>query len=61
MIGLTAFGVSNMQLGDIVNIKYLSNEGIEVVSDSSTRFSIYQIEYNKDTNGIATTMYLAEV
>lgn len=61
MIGMTVFGTSNMQLGDIVKIKYLSNEGVDVIADPDTRFTIYQIEYNKSVDEITTTMFLAEV
>lgn len=61
MIGMTSFATSNLQLGDIVKIKYLSNEGVDVIANPDSRFVIYQIEYNRSLEGITTTMFLAEV
>ena len=61
MIGLSTFGTQNLQLGDIVIIKYLSKEGIDVVVPESKRFVIYQIEHTQKSEGPTTTMYLAEV
>lgn len=60
MIGLKAFGLENVQLGDIANIKYLNNDGVNVVSDQGKRYVVYQIEYNKTNSGPETTLYLAE-
>jgi hypothetical protein len=61
MIGLTTFGTQNLQLGDIVYVKYLSKEGIDVIVPESKRFVIYQIEHSQKSEGPSTTMYLAEV
>lgn len=61
MIGLTTFGTQNLQLGDIVSVKYLSKEGIDVIVPESQRFVIYQIDYSQKSEGPETTMYLAEV
>lgn len=61
MIGLSTFGTQNLQLGDIVSVKYLSKEGIDVVVPESKRFVIYQIEHSQKSEGPSTTMYLAEV
>lgn len=61
MIGLEAFGVLDLQLGDIVNIKYLSNDGIQPVAKEDELFVIYQIENNYDSSsGPKTTLFLAE-
>lgn len=59
--GANVFGIENLQLGDIVTIKYVSNEGIDVVTDENTRYVIYQIDYSKETQGPSTVVYLAEV
>lgn len=61
MIGLSTFGTQNLQLGDIVSVKYLSKEGIDIVVPESKRFVIYQIEHSQKSEGPSTTMYLAEV
>lgn len=61
MIGLSTFGTQNLQLGDIVSVKYLSREGIDVIVPDDMRFVIYQIEHSQKAEGPETTMYLAEV
>ncbi len=61
MIGINTFATSNMQLGDIVKVNYISNEGINVVTDPDKRFVVYQMDYAKGANGYNNTMYLAEV
>ena len=61
MIGLSTFGTQNLQLGDIVFVKYLSKEGVDVIVPESKRFIIYQIDYSQKSDGPSTTMYLAEV
>ena len=61
MIGLTSFATQNLQLGDIVTIKYLSNDGIDIVVPETSRFVIYQIEHSRKFDDVSTTMYLAEV
>lgn len=59
-VGINAFAVNNLQLGDIVNIDYV-REGVDVISDESKRYVVYNIEYKKDIQGIQYTIYLAEV
>lgn len=61
MIGLSTFGTQNLQLGDIVSVKYLSGEGIDVIVPENMRFVIYQIDHSQKSEGPSTTMYLAEV
>lgn len=61
MIGLSTFGTQNLQLGDIVSVKYLSKDGIDIIVPESKRFVIYQIEHSQKSEGPSTTMYLAEV
>jgi hypothetical protein len=52
-----------MQLGDIVNIDYKDEqgEGVDIISPDTKRFVIYNMEYQKDSNGLSTTLYLVEV
>ena len=61
MIGAKLFGVENIQLGDIVKIKYINRDSVNIISDENTRFAVYHIEYTKDENGPQTTVFLAEV
>jgi hypothetical protein len=61
VIGVNVFGIENLQLGDIVTVKYTSNEGIDVISDQDTRYVIYQIDYSKQEQGPSTVVYLVEV
>jgi hypothetical protein len=59
-VGVSAFGVPHLQLGDIVNINYKSSD-VDIVANSSTRFAVYNIEHQKSSGSIQTTLYLAEV
>ena len=61
MIGARLFGVENIQLGDIVKIKYINSDNINIISNPDMRFTVYHIEYVKDENGPSTTVFLAEV
>jgi len=61
MIGVNTFATSNLQLGDILKVNYISNDGINVITDPNKRFVVYQIDYSKGANGYNNTMYLAEV
>ena len=61
MIGARLFGVENIQLGDIVQIKYINSDSVNIISDPDLRFTVYHIEYAKDENGPNTTVFLAEV
>ena len=61
MIGASVFATQNLQLGDIVYVKYLSKDGVDVVTSDKKRFVIYQIEHSQKFEGPSTTMYLAEV
>lgn len=60
-IGLTAFGTQMLQLGDLVNVSYKNNEGIDVIAPESTKFVIYNIQYDKSSGQNNMTLYLAEV
>ena len=60
LVGLNTFATFNLQLGDLIKINYKNNEGIDLISDESKNFVVYNIEYTKDTNGENMTMYLVE-
>lgn len=59
-IGINAFAVPHLQLGDIVNISYKDN-GINIISPETTRYVVYNIEYSKQSGSINTVIHLAEV
>ena len=62
-IGLNTFATTNLQLGDIVNIDYKDEQGdgIDIISPETKRFVVYNMEYQKDSGGLTTTLYLVEV
>jgi hypothetical protein len=61
-VGVATFAVPHVQLGDIATINYVSNDGVDVVSGSDTRYVVYAIEYNKASEGSSNyNVYLAEV
>ena len=60
-IGLAAFGLDNIQLGDIVNIKYLNQDGLDVIVDDTMNFVVYQIEESYSENGPSMTLFVVEV
>jgi hypothetical protein len=60
-VGVKIFGASTMQLGDIVNIDYQTDSGVDQVLPSDSRFVVYNIEYSNDGTGPSVTAYLSEV
>ena len=60
-IGLNIFAIPTLQLGDIVTVDYKDNNDVEIVTSSSTRFVVYNIEYQRNSNGPLMTIYLSEV
>jgi len=61
LIGLEVFSMPTLQLGDIVNINYKDENGLDLVTSASTKFVIYQIEYSKSLDGPNMILYLSEV
>lgn len=61
LVGINTFATQNLQLGDIIEINYKNNDGVDVISDPSKRFVVYNIEYSKNASDETMTMYLAEV
>ena len=60
-VGVDIFSMPILQLGDIVNINYINNEGLDVVASPTTRFVVYNIDYSKTIDGPNMTVYLSEV
>jgi hypothetical protein len=60
-VGVKLFGASVLQLGDIVNIDFKTNEGVDQVLPASSRFVVYNIEYSNQGSGPEITAYLSEV
>ena len=61
LVGLNTFATFNLQLGDIIKINYKNNDGLDIISDTSKRFVVYNMEYSKSLGQENMTMYLAEV
>ena len=60
-IGVNIFSIPTLQLGDIVTIDYKNLTGLDLVTDSSSRFVVYNIEYSRSLEGPSMTLYLSEV
>lgn len=59
-VGIKLFANPSIQLGDIVKIDY-SKDGVSQLASPATRFIVYNIEYNKTSEGPDMTVYLSEV
>jgi len=60
-VGMNIFSIPTLQLGDIVTINYKDSSGLDLVSKDSSRFVVYNIEYQRSENGPNMTIYLSEV
>ena len=60
-VGLRIFSTPTIQLGDIVNIEYKDENGVNQIAPSTTRFVVYNIEYAKTAEGPEMTIHLSEV
>lgn len=60
-VGINAFAMPTLQLGDIVTIDYEDSTGIVEVSNKLDRFVVYSIEYSRSETGPEMTVYLSEV
>jgi hypothetical protein len=60
-VGLNIFSMPTLQLGDLVNINYKDNDGIDLVSPDSTTYVVYNINYSRSVDGPEMTVYLSEV
>jgi hypothetical protein len=61
LVGVNLFSIPTLQLGDIVTIDYKDSSNINMVSDPSTRFIVYNIKYSKNEEGPNMEVYLSEV
>jgi hypothetical protein len=61
LVGINTFGTFTLQLGDIVKLNYVNNDGVNVISDPDKKFVVYSIQYNKNSSEESLTTYLAEV
>lgn len=60
-IGIKIFGMPILQLGDIVKIDYKTEDGVSEAGSPSSRFVVYNIEYNRSESGPSMTAYVSEV
>jgi len=60
-IGVSVFGLPTLQLGDIVEVDYTNNDGVNEAGPEGSRFVVYSIDYARDTSGPSSTVYLSEV
>ena len=60
-IGVNMFSIPTLQLGDIVTLNYKDSTGLDLVTNSSSRFVVYNIDYTRNNSGPNMTVYLSEV
>lgn len=60
-VGVKVFSLPTLQLGDIVTIDMKDTNGVDQIAPESTRFVVYQIDYDKSTDGPNMAVYLSEV
>lgn len=60
-VGLSVFSMPTIQLGDLVFLRYKSNENVDQVSEESKRFVVYAVEYKRSSVGPTMNVYLSEV
>lgn len=59
-VGLKAFAMPTLQLGDLVKIDY-NVDGTNQVSDLDSQFVVYSIDYVRDASGPKMSVFLSEV
>lgn len=60
-VGVEVFGLPILQLGDIVQIKYRNENGVDEIAPEDSRFVVYYIEYSRKDDGPSMNVYLSEV
>lgn len=60
-IGVSTFGTSYIQLGDILKVDYVDENNIGQSSSQDARYVVYSIDYKYDSNGPQSVLYLSEV
>ena len=60
-LGISIFPNPTIQLGDIVQVYFEDENGNSQVTDLSTRFVVYNIEYSRSVDGPSMTVFVSEV
>jgi hypothetical protein len=60
-VGVKIFANPMIQLGDIVEVEYTNENGIDEISANGSRYTVYSIEYNRSSNGPEMVIYLSEI
>ena len=60
-VGVSVFGMPHLQLGDVIEFDYKSKTGFDEISKDSSRFVIYNIEYQRSAADVVTNIFLSEV
>lgn len=60
-VGANIFSTPILQLGDVVEVDYVDQNGVRIVSAPNSRFVVYSTEYSRSVNGPEMTVYLSEV
>ncbi len=60
-VGVSVFGMPHLQLGDILEVDYQSEEGVDQIAPLQKRFVIYNIEYSRSVQEVTMDVYLSEV
>jgi len=60
-VGVEVFGLPILQLGDIVQVEYKNENGIEEISPEGSRFVVYYMDYDRKEDGPTMNVYLSEV
>lgn len=60
-VGVSVFGMPHIQLGDVLEFDYKSSSGLDEISKNSSRFVVYNIEYQRSSAEIVTNLFLSEV
>ena len=60
-VGVSVFGMPYLQLGDILEIDYQSEEGVDEIAPLGRRFVIYNIEHSRRSSANTMRVFLSEV
>ena len=60
-VGADIFSIPILQLGDIVTLNYKNEDGLDLITSSSTRFVVYNIDYSRDNSGPSMKIFMSEV
>jgi hypothetical protein len=60
-VGLEVFGLPILQLGDIVEIDYVSKNNFNEISPIGKRFVVYNMEYSRSFGEVQSRVFLSEV